>query len=165
MFVSRARQTSSCDTLRNAGVVSSWLITTAAVGAFAFVAGDNTEQELTGQAINPVVTVSAGVTSPDTPRPVLGSVIAHARVAAAVVDANRRTGPQTRCGSEPSVQHVATMLRERAAQSSNRRGPVTVARAADFTCRHAIATSPTATRVGSTPGSGLPGRLSSDAPR
>lgn len=164
MYVSRVRQTPPSGTLRSAGVVSGWLLTTAAVGALAFAVGDNADQELTGQVITPAATVAAHVEPANTGS--VGSVITHAKVTAAVVNATRTTGQQPACSRVGSTDHVSSLLtRERAVQSSSRRGPRTLARAADFTCPHAIAATFTGTRVGSVPGSGLPGRASLDGPR
>ena len=162
MYVSRVPQTSSSGTLRSAGVVSGWLLTTAAVGAFAFAVGDNADRELAGQVITPAATVAVETANTGS----LGSVLTHAKVTAAVVNATRTTGQQPGCSGIGSADHVRTLLiRERAVQSSNRRGPRTLARAADFTCAHAITTTSTGARVGSVPGSGLPGRASLDGPR
>jgi hypothetical protein len=157
MFVSRARQTASSGTLRSHTVIGGWLLTTAAVGAFAFVAGDNAQQELDGQVITPAATIST-----TTQTPPLAGVVTHAKVTAAVVHATRGTGSQPAgCGRFRSAQHMTHgMPRERAVQSSNRRGPITVARAGDSTCRHA-----TLAHVGSTPGAAQPGRASFNTPR
>jgi hypothetical protein len=162
MYVSRVPQTSSSGTLRSAGVVSGWLLTTAAVGAFAFAVGDNADRELAGQVITPAATVAAETANTGS----LGSVLTHAKVTAAVVNATRTTGQQPGCSRVGSADHVRSLLiRERAVQSSNRRGPRTLARAADFTCPNTITATFTGTRVGSVPGSGLPGRASLDGPR
>lgn len=162
MYVSRVPQTSSSGTLRSAGVVSGWLLTTAAVGAFAFAVGDNADRELAGQVITPAATVAVETANTGS----LGSVLTHAKVTAAVVNATRTTGQQPGCSRVGSADHVRSLLiRERAVQSSNRRGPRTLARAADFTCPTAITATFTGTRVGSVPGSGLPGRASHDGPR
>lgn len=162
MYVSRVPQTSSSGTLRSAGVVSGWLLTTAAVGAFAFAVGDNADRELAGQVITPAATVAVETANTGS----LGSVLTHAKVTAAVVNATRTTGQQPGCSRVGSADHVRSLLiRERAVQSSNRRGPRTLARAADFTCPNAITATFTGTRVGSVPGSGLPGRASHDGPR
>ena len=164
MYVSRLDQTPPSGTLRSAGVVSGWLLTTAAVAALAFAVGDHADQELTGQEITPAATVATNVEPAKTDS--LGSVITHAKVTAAVVNATRTTGPQPGCNRVGSADHVRTLLiRERAVQSSNRRGPRTLARAADFTCPRAITTTLTKPGVGSVPGSGLPGRASLDGPR
>ncbi|PVY34230.1 hypothetical protein [Williamsia muralis] len=162
MYVSRVPQTSSSGTLRSAGVVSGWLLTTAAVGAFAFAVGDNADRELAGQVITPAATVAVETANTGS----LGSVLTHAKVTAAVVNATRTTGQQPGCRRVGSADHVRSLLiRERAVQSSNRRGPRTLARAADFTCPNAVTATFTGTRVGSVPGSGLPGRASLDGPR
>ena len=162
MYVSRVPQTSSSGTLRSAGVVSGWLLTTAAVGAFAFAVGDNADRELAGQVITPAATGAVETANTGS----LGSVLTHAKVTAAVVNATRTTGQQPGCSRVGSADHVRSLLiRERAVQSSNRRGPRTLARAADFTCPNAITATFTGTRVGSVPGSGLPGRASHDGPR
>ncbi|MDV7132094.1 hypothetical protein [Williamsia muralis] len=162
MYVSRVPQTSSSGTLRSAGVVSGWLLTTAAVGAFAFAVGDNADRELAGQVITPAATVAVETANTGS----LGSVLTHAKVTAAVVNATRTTGQQPGCSRVGSADHVRSLLiRERAVQSSNRRGPRTLARAADFTCPNAITATFTGTRGGSVPGSGLPGRASHDGPR
>jgi hypothetical protein len=174
MFVSRVHETASPGTLRSASVIGGWLITTAALGAFAFVAGNHVEQQTLGQVVTPAgvvsVTTESVTTQPamtTTLMPALGGVVAHAKVTAAVVNAPQGSGPHVAgCAQFRSTQRVSyTPFRERAAQSSNRRGPITLARAGDTSCRHATIASATQTHVGSTPGAGQPGRASFDTPR
>jgi hypothetical protein len=175
MFVSRVHETASSSTLRSTGVVGGWLITTAAIGAFAFVAGNNVEQQTLGQGVTPAnvvsVTTESVTTQPaiaTTLTPALGGVVAHAKVTAAVVNATQGPGPHVAgCGPFRSAQRVGyTPVRERSAQSSNRRGPITLARAGDTSCWHEVSLSATThEHVGSTPGAGQPGRTSFNTPR
>jgi hypothetical protein len=165
MSVSRIHETASSGTLRSASVISGWLITTAALGAFAFVAGNHVEQQTLGQVVTPAGVVS--MTTQPAIAPTLGGVVAHAKVTAAVVNATEGSGPQVGgCGQFRSTQRAGySPLRERAAQSSNRRGPITLARAGDTSCRTAALASASHPHVGSTPGAAQPGRASFNTPR
>ncbi|WP_207839871.1 hypothetical protein [Williamsia soli] len=144
MSVSRSAAAPTARTSPSGCVVGGWLLTMAVVGGFAFAAGDNLQSTIGTPAPRPAV---ASTEAPIHPQgsavvvylPTRAGALSDGRVTAAVttppqersLPADIACGPNQRAGLTISRVHAP----DRAAHSSNSRGPASVARVSATACR------------------------------
>ncbi|ORM36887.1 hypothetical protein [Williamsia sp. 1135] len=144
MSVSRSTATATARISPSGCVVGGWLLTTAAVGGFAFVAGDNIQSTIDTPTPMPAV---ASIEAPALSQgsavavylPTRAGALSDGRVTVAVttpaqvqsLPADIACGLNQRAGLSISRVHAP----DRAAHSSNSRGPASVARVSATACR------------------------------
>jgi hypothetical protein len=144
MFVSHSAAETTVRTRPSGCVVGGWLLTMAAVGGFAFAAGDNIQSTIDTPAPTPAVaTTEAQISSqPSAIRvflPTRAGALSDGRVTAAdntpadvqSLPADIACRLTERAGLALSRVHAP----DRAARSSNSRGPVGVSRVSATACR------------------------------
>lgn len=145
MFVSRTSTTGSSRTSASGCVVGGWLLTMAAVGGFAFAAGDNLQDTATLPAATPAVS-----TTEQSPSTTASAVTVYLPATAGAMADGRgphvaiatRTAPtlsdlhcdlDRRSGPGLTISRVSSS--DRPSRSSSSRGPASISRIGVTACR------------------------------